>query len=347
MAANKALELHKDYSELFDAFELLEPNDINDALEEWSHKYMSTSWEQFGRHLDRMQNYLDKSKLDKDRKDIICQSLSLQKGAYLTGLRWPEKRQYINEGDKRDLVDCRTCLLMEFSFAEEMYSLPFAKVMMLPVQERSALLRIKEINSRLEVLNVKLAEPAHILNSFIGNDKKRLLAFTEKAVLRAARKKKNAAKSTMIGSSLADKAGEVSLSELCIPSHPLKRGDTEYIRNQDVISKGIRLIWDDLPDNIKFSCSTKTYAEDARASAVAVFKLMQWIGKVEDVCPSKWIPILWHEWGIEISSGISKYTINEECPMHFKLAVKKALEITQSKFPLWLKNAKKLPKSYL
>ena len=343
--ANSVIVLHKKYAKAFKLFKAAELSDIYKALEEWQHYYMSTSWEMFGQHLERVQNYLNKSKLDIDKKRAITHSLGLQRGVYLTGIEWPERRLYINEQDRRDLTDCRTYLLKKFSFSNDIYTLSSDEVKKLSVQEQGAIETIKEVNCRIELLDLKLRESAHSLNS-ASADAKRLTALEEKALLRANAGNKSVTKATRANSDAGKKVAEKSLADLCIPGRKLQENSPKYKDAQVDIAKKIKFVWDSLPSEISFSRGTKTYEGDMRASAVAVFKLMQWIGKVEKGGPAKWIDILGYEWGLKLSSGISRYNIGETSPIHFVEVVKSAFAIINDKFPLWLKNVKELPERY-
>lgn len=88
---------------------------------------------------------------------------------------------------------------------------------------------------------------------------------------------------------------------------------------------------------IRFSPDSRAYADDARASAVAVFKLMQWLGKIElKIDATEWQAILKKEWGVDVSDGIAKYTIDKRTNKYFKSVVAFSFQYTQDNFPTWV-----------
>ncbi|MGY3090959.1 hypothetical protein ACVWYF_004023 [Hymenobacter sp. UYAg731] len=332
------LSISRDYSELFEAFRIFGSGDICLAVKDWQHRYMSTSWEHFGRHLERMRNYLADSKLEADKKHSISCVLELQQGTYLTGATYPEKRQYINEQDRLDLRSRRTQLVQGFPFEEEYPKSKHSEERFLE-WEKQALKIIDQLDKRLKVLDVKRNEPAHVLNSTYKEGERRS-ASLELQLLQnnsASKKGRLGDKPNNGGESKARK----SLADLCIPNAK---------ETQKQIAEFTKTIWNSLPPRIKTSPSTRTEHKTS-ASAAAVFNLMQWIGKVEDTNIKEWKYALEEELDIVISEGISKYRICSDVDKqfmnkHFVKAVAAAWIIIKKDHPGWLKKAKALPNGY-
>lgn len=219
IATAEPLDLGKKYSKLFKDFEVFELNDIYTELEKWQHEYMSSNWEQFGRHLERLQNYLYKSGLDEAKKHVIQHSIDLQRGTYLTGMSYPERRQFINEKDRLDLTSRRTQLMLGHPFNKEEKGWLADKAAGKPTWEINSQKIIKELDTRIEVLDVKRTQPNHILN-LKKYQKTRLSAFHEKILLRAhSVSYKSKVKNSHTDTQPTPTPAVRSLASLCLPAY--------------------------------------------------------------------------------------------------------------------------------
>lgn len=297
---------------------------------------MSTSWSQFGTHLVRMRKYLAQSKLSQEMERLISWNLDLQDGTYRTGAGYPERREYINEKDRLDITSRRTQLISGFPFHKEEFDWLRDEADGLQAWKKNTQGTIKELDARVAVLNLKLQDPDHILNSQ-ANQEKRLPASQEKILMLA---RSGSAREERVHSpdkSGLSKGSDLSLAGLCLAS----ADDTP-----ENVAERINFIWNKLPDTAKVNRRSRI-PNDSRAAAAAVFKFMQHLGKIDsEPSATVWTAVLLQEWGVAVSPGIARYRIENNNNVYFVRAVSAALKLVKDYYAIWLKSSELLPDRY-
>lgn len=203
---------------------------------------------------------------------IISWALDLQDRIYSIGAGYPETRKYINEKNRFDITSRRTQLISGYPFHKEEFGWLKNEANGLLTWEKNTQGIIKELDARLAVLNVKFQEPDHILNSQ-ANQEKRLSASHEKLLLlaRSSSTRKKGANSSTKSSHNEGPVEKLTLANLRLVS----ANDT-----QENVAQWINLIWESLPKKVKINHRSRI-SNDSRAAAAAVFKLMQYLGKMD------------------------------------------------------------------
>ena len=113
------IENQEIYTSLFKGYAIMPEDDVKKNIEQLGTKYKTTSWVSFASHLRRMKSTLEESTLSPKRRIWVSESLDTQIREYSFYQNIPERRPYINEGDRGELNHRRLVLANGGFFNDE------------------------------------------------------------------------------------------------------------------------------------------------------------------------------------------------------------------------------------
>lgn len=151
------IENQEFYANLFKGYAIMPEDDVKKNIEQLGTKYKTTSWVSFASHLRRMKSTLEESTLSPKRRIWVLESLDTQISEYDFYQNIPERRPYINEGDRDELKHRRFVLANGgfFNDEEDLWKERQAKGEVANWEELRAQ-AIVAIDAKLQMMDVKL-----------------------------------------------------------------------------------------------------------------------------------------------------------------------------------------------
>lgn len=104
------IETQETYTNLFKGYAIMPEDDVKENIQKLGVKYKNISWASFFSYLNRMRSTLEESALSPKRRSWVLEILNMQIKEYNLYQNIPERRPYINEGDRDELKRRRLVL---------------------------------------------------------------------------------------------------------------------------------------------------------------------------------------------------------------------------------------------
>ncbi len=151
------IENQEIYTSLFKGYAIMPEDDVRQNIQQLGVKYRNTSWASFASYLKRMKSTLEESALSPKRRSWVLEILNMQIEEYTFYHTIPERRPYINEGDRNELKHRRLVLANGgfFNNEEDVWKERQAKGEVADWRELRAQV-IVAIDAKLQMLDDKL-----------------------------------------------------------------------------------------------------------------------------------------------------------------------------------------------
>lgn len=158
MTSDEIFEIQAFYSRLFKGYSILSEDEIRQSLLDEEFRCKKISWNEFGKHIERMRNSSLASSLRSEQREVVLSSLARQQEDYEMYQWKPEARMIMGEGDRESLVGRRYHLLMGGYQSDELKHWMDLEAEGYISDWRSIPERlIKEIEKKLKVLDDRLS----------------------------------------------------------------------------------------------------------------------------------------------------------------------------------------------